>query len=418
MQYTNLEGQTLDNQYELIEFLGKGGMGAVYRAHQKKLKRDVAVKILIVNNMMDETQHRRFVREAETAAALEHPHIVPVYDFGTERGMSYVVMRLLRGHSLAERMEKWDEGLAPHPTLEQIDDLLQPICKALDYAHAQGAIHRDIKPSNVMFDDYDNPFVVDFGLVKLVDASRSVLTHSGLILGTPAYMSPEQWQDDDLTPSIDQYALAVIVYALVTGVLPFDAENPYDLMHLHCYQTPPPAFSLRSDIPVEISNILNKALAKKAVERFPSIRDFARAFRQAVYSSTDSIAVRPQDTQQGETIIPTQEPVAIPRAALRVDQSRDSQMTGRLMMVDTFPFQIGRLNRDMNFDNDRNVSRNHAHITQNEYGEFFIADQGSTLRTLVDDDEIPPYTPVRLYHNTQICLGTTTFLTFLIEDGS
>lgn len=417
MQYTNLEGQTLDNQYELVEFLGKGGMGAVYRAHQKKLKRDVAVKILIVNNLMDETHRRRFVREAETAASLEHPHIVPVYDFGTEQGMSYVVMRLLRGHSLAERMEQWDAGHMPHPTFEQIDELLQPICKALDYAHNQGVIHRDIKPSNVMFDDYDNPFLVDFGLVKLVDTSRSVLTHSGLILGTPAYMSPEQWQDDELTPSIDQYALGVIAYALVTGVLPFDAENPYDLMHMHCYQVAPPAFSLRSNIPVEISNILAKTLAKKAADRFPSIQDFAKAFRHAVYSSTGSIPVETQDTQ-GATITPSHEPIIIPRGALRVDQSRDTQMTGRLVVIDTFPFQIGRLNRDMNFDNDRNVSRNHAHITQNELGEFFIADQGSTLRTLVDDQEIPPYTPMPLHHNAQICLGTTSFLTFLIENGS
>ena len=419
MHLPNLEGQVID-QYELQEFVGRGGMGVVYRARQQKLKRDVAIKILSAARASDPEKVKRFSREAETSAMLEHPHIVPIYDYGTENGMNYVVMRLLTGGSLSERMREIRKNQAPRLGLEEIAELLYYLAIALDYAHFKGVIHRDIKPSNIMFDDFGNVYLVDFGLVKLLDSSQSALTHSGVLLGTPTYMAPEQWLELELTPAIDQYALAVIVYALVTGELPFFSEKPYDLMQLHCHKAPTPAHHIEPSVPDAVSDVLNKALAKNAHDRFESMHDFTNAFRDAIirdYGHSQSIV--------GSTDIPSQmmtylgesneTPHAKPIGVLIVEESRDQAMIGQRVEVTQSPFQIGRLSRDLNFDDDRNVSRNHASITMNDNGEFFIEDQGSTLRTTVSSIEIQPYSPVKLSHEDRICLGTTTFVTFLIE---
>ncbi len=416
MGLLKLVGKIL-GQYELTEFLGKGGMGVVYRAHQAKLGRDVAVKILA--QAADPRHVKRFHREAETAALLEHPHIVPIYDYGTQDGMNYVAMRLLTGGSLAEKMGEWIAGREEYPTYRQIASLLKPISSALDYAHSNGIVHRDIKPSNVMFDAYGHAFLVDFGLVKLMDSSKSALTGSGMILGTPAFMAPEQWQDEQLTPAIDQYALAVIIYAMVTGSLPFDSDSPYDLMRLHCYEQPIPAYRHKRDFPASASNVLNKALAKKATHRFPTVTDFAIAFEDALNAPTNIMVGAAELDSQMKTMRPESMALpTLPKGTLYVERSRDLDTVGLRVTIDRFPFQIGRLNRNLNFDADRNVSRNHAHITQNEHGEFFVEDQDSTLKTAVNDREIPPYTRTKIEHNDTICLGTTTVLKFTINGSS
>jgi serine/threonine-protein kinase len=173
MGVQNLTGQTL-GQYELRELLGAGGMGAVYRAYQPSLQRTVAIKVLKPELTSDPGYIERFTREARTSAALEHPNIIPIIDYGTQQDISYLVMRLLTGGSLSERVAQRAGTEHPLPSLGEIADLLRQVGSALDYAHNQGVIHRDIKPSNIMFDNHGNAYVVDFGIAKLLEATATL----------------------------------------------------------------------------------------------------------------------------------------------------------------------------------------------------------------------------------------------------
>lgn len=282
MSLPNLVGQVL-GQYEIRELLGVGGMGAVYRARQLLLKRSVALKVLSPTLANQAGYIDRFIREAETAASLEHNHIVPIYDFGAERESPYIVMRLLTGATLAERIQYSLEKEDPLPSLTEISRMLQQVSSALDYAHGLGIIHRDIKPSNVMFDDRGSAYLVDFGIAKIMEAS-SGLTGSGMSMGTPAYMAPEQWRNEPLTPAADLYALGIITYQLLTGTAPFRATTPYGYMHLHLHEMPPPPHSLDAEVPEGISPVLERAIAKDAAARFASATAFADAFHAALDS--------------------------------------------------------------------------------------------------------------------------------------
>ncbi|GAB4552092.1 MAG: hypothetical protein OHK0023_19650 [Anaerolineae bacterium] len=278
----NLVGQTL-GQYELRELLGRGGMAEVYLGYQPVLKRFVAVKVLPQQFNMEEGYLERFRREAEIAAGLDHPYIVTIFDFGSQGGINYMVMRLLNGGTLAERIRE-RRSTNQHLALAEIADLLSKIGGALDYAHKRNIIHRDIKPSNIMFDEQGTPFLVDFGIAKPLDAA-SQMTAVGTSMGTVAYMSPEQWRGEKvLTPKVDQYALGMMVYLLVTGKMPFDvpADNPYALMHRHLNEFPLPAHSVREGVPPSITQIIERAIAKRPEDRYPTVGEMAKEFEQAV----------------------------------------------------------------------------------------------------------------------------------------
>ncbi len=280
MSQGNLVGQTL-GQYQLRELLGVGGMGAVYRAYQVNLKREVAVKIITSDLVANKEAMARFIREAEISAKLEHNNIVPIYDFGTENGITYVVMRLLTGGSLARRIEQRIEDARPLISLGETAELLKQLAGALDYAHSHGIIHRDIKPANIMFDNQGKPYVVDFGIAKLTTAGTA-FTQTGAAMGTPSYMPPEQWRGEELTPTADQYALAVMVYQLLTGRVPFDGDSLFSLMHKHLNEQPTPLNVLRPDIPLAVMMVINRALTKEYQGRFPSCTAFALAFESAI----------------------------------------------------------------------------------------------------------------------------------------
>jgi serine/threonine protein kinase len=284
MGIQNLVGQTL-GQYELRALIGMGGMGAVYRGYQANLKREVAVKVLAAQLVQQPGYLERFNREAETAAALEHRHIIPIYDYGMQSGVSYVVMRLLTGGTLADRLMQHTQEAKPLPSLGEISKVLEQLASALDYAHSRGVIHRDIKPSNVMFDNQGSAYLVDFGIAKLMEATHA-LTGTGTTMGTPSYMSPEQWKAEALTPAADQYALGVLVYSLVAGRVPFEAPTPYGLMHKHLNEMPTPPQVVRPDAPQAVTDVINRALAKTADERFPTCTAFAQAFDGAIRGNT------------------------------------------------------------------------------------------------------------------------------------
>jgi Tol biopolymer transport system component/predicted Ser/Thr protein kinase len=283
MTLQDLSGQSF-GQYELRELLGLGGMGAVYRAYQASLRREVAIKILPVSLAADPDYVERFHREAETAAGLEHPHIVPVYDYGVERGTTYIVMRLLTGGTLTERMAQRDNEKRPLPSLGEVALLLSQLAGAFDYAHSRGIVHRDIKPSNIMFDNQGNAFVVDFGIAKLLSAT-SALTGTGVMLGTPLYMAPEQWRAQQPTAATDQYALGVTIYQLLTGHVPFEAPTPFGLMHKHLNEIPTAPHTMRPDLPEAVTITLQRALAKDPADRFPTVTAFAQTFEQGASGS-------------------------------------------------------------------------------------------------------------------------------------
>lgn len=280
MSYDNLINTQL-GQYELIERLGKGGMGAVYRASQVNLNRDVAVKVLSEDLADNPHFVERFRREAKTAAGLEHSHIVPVYDYGNVEDITYVVMRLLEGGSLADRLREALKKNSGLPELYEVTRLLDHISGALDYAHRLGVIHRDIKPSNIMYDGVGNVFIVDFGIAKLTD-SKSQLTAAGMMMGTPTYMAPEQWRTEEVTAATDQYAVGVMMYQILVGQPPFETPAPYGLMHKHIHEEPTPPHELRSDLSQAVSDVLSRAMAKRQKDRFPSMAAFSEVFRQAI----------------------------------------------------------------------------------------------------------------------------------------
>ena len=279
LNISTLTGLTI-GQYVLKEQLGAGGMGVVYRAYQPTLEREVAVKVLPTMLAGQEGYIERFTREARTAASLEHTHIVPIYDYGTQQDVSYVVMRMLTGGTLAQRAEQRIEAKKPLPSPGEVSQMLKEIASALDYAHSRGVIHRDIKAGNIMFDLHGSAYLVDFGIAKLKDSLG--VTSSGLAIGTPTHMSPEQWRGEDVVPATDQYALGVVIYEVLSGRLPFESATAYALMNKHLNEPPTPLHTVRPDLPIEIEAVLQRVMAKDPQDRFPTVTDFANAFEGAI----------------------------------------------------------------------------------------------------------------------------------------
>ncbi|HUN05949.1 MAG TPA: protein kinase [Aggregatilineales bacterium] len=273
-------------QYEIRSILGMGGMGMVYGAYQPSLKREVAIKVLSNPATASADSAERFRREAEMAARLEHPHIVPVYDSGTTGvGVHYVVMRYLPGGSLNDRLEAHRKGEAPLPSLTEVSTLLRQMASALDYAHKRGVIHRDIKPNNIMFDEIGNAYLVDFGIAKaLTDAATAggSMTKTGAFVGTPPYMPPELWRGEDWSAASDQYALGIVLYEMLTGKLPFDAGTIYELINQHLTLAPRPPHYVREELPEALTPVIERSLNKDQSARYPSVGALADAFQTAI----------------------------------------------------------------------------------------------------------------------------------------
>jgi serine/threonine protein kinase len=282
-QPDELIGQKL-GQYEILEEIGRGGMATVYRARQTSINRTVAIKVLPRHFLHDPSFYERFEREVDVIAHLEHPHILPIYDYGKDRDVPYIAMRYLGGGSMAQLIRR---GV---PKLADLEKSFGQTAQALDHAHRQGIIHRDLKPGNIMLDENGNAYLSDFGIARVLGSN---LTGSAII-GTPAYMSPEQANGFPLDARSDIYALGVVLFELITGKEPYQAETPMALLLKHINEPMPPLSRYRSDIPDRVEDVIAKATAKDPNNRYSSAGEMAADFSEALRQTGSFARQTPQ----------------------------------------------------------------------------------------------------------------------------
>lgn len=262
--------------YKIIAPVGEGGMAAVYKAYQPAMERFVAVKVLPRKFAESNEFISRFQREAIMLAQLQHPHILPVFDYGQEDGYSYIVMPFLQNGTLSELF------LIRRRTLLEVSQIMTQVGSALGYAHARGMIHRDIKPSNVLIDEQGNCLLTDFGLARMVEMSSASLTSAGAIMGTPAYMSPEQGKGAAVDGRSDLYSLGIMFYEMLTGQVPYRDDYPMGVIIKHIRDPLPSARELVPNLSDAIENVLIKSLAKDPTDRYQTADDFIKAVQNAI----------------------------------------------------------------------------------------------------------------------------------------
>jgi serine/threonine protein kinase len=272
---TNLQAGHFFGQYKIIHQIGAGGMATVYKAYQASMDRYVALKVLPHNFAHQEEFLGRFEQEIKVIAKLEHPHILPVYDCGESEGIPYLVMRYLDAGTLKDHIRTGNLSLA------EIDRFFSQFADALGYAHEKGVIHRDIKPTNAMVDHRGDIFLTDFGIAKLIEGSAD-FTASGALVGTPAYMSPEQGQGSQVDHRSDIYSLGVVLYEMLTGSVPYEAETPVAVILKKIQEPLPPPSTVNPEIAPSIEKVLLKALAKDAGDRYDSATDFLVAWKKSL----------------------------------------------------------------------------------------------------------------------------------------
>src|SRR5713101_7759220 len=283
----DLVREQLKEEYEILEELGRGGMAIVFKAREKQLDRDVAIKVLPFSLAFDKEFVERFQREARTSAKLEHPNIIPIYRVGKSGRVIFFVMKFLRGKPLSS-------VLAARGTLApaEIRQVLAQVARALAYAHRSGIVHRDIKPDNIMFDEHGLAMVTDFGIAKAATGGK--LTGTGMSIGTPHYMSPEQARAQPLDGRSDLYSLGVVAYQCLTGGIPFDGEDSFAIGYKHIMEelpTPP----LESPEQRQLFEIVRKMMAKTPAQRFQNADELISVLEggRSVSFTTDATLAMP-----------------------------------------------------------------------------------------------------------------------------
>ena len=304
----DLIGKQIGN-YEILDVIGRGGMASVYRARQLSLNRHVALKVLEGPQAFDTKFRRRFEHEARAVAQLSHPNIVPVYDFGEneEFGVLFIVMELVTGGCLSSMKGMILLAGEIVPTIVQI-------ARALDYAHQRGIVHRDVKPGNILISDDGRPMLTDFGLVRM--EAVSLHTETGITVGTPTYMSPEQAMGQELDGRSDEYSLAMVLYELVAGRPAYQGGAAVEVMHQVVYDPLPSPRQFNSTISRELETVLMRALSKEREARFLTAGEFANALAKSVKhertptSKLLTVATRANQRSGNPASLPTQAPVA------------------------------------------------------------------------------------------------------------
>jgi ligand-binding sensor domain-containing protein/tRNA A-37 threonylcarbamoyl transferase component Bud32 len=296
--------------YQLLEQIGQGGMATIYKAYQPSMDRYVAVKILPAHFTQDETFVARFTQEAHTLARLEHPFILPVHDYGEQDGITYLVMRYIEAGTLKDVIAQ----RAPLPMSETLR-IMRQVGGALGHAHSQGVVHRDIKPTNVLIDRRGDAFLTDFGIAKLV-AGAIQYTATGAIIGTPAYMSPEQGLGEPVDHRSDIYALGVVLYEMVTGRVPFEAETPLAVLLKHVNDPLPPPRQVKPDVPEAVERVILKAMAKSPADRFQTAEALVDALEKAAAGLPTESALPPAPLSLVKTVVSEPAVVAAPRKSV------------------------------------------------------------------------------------------------------
>ncbi|HEX9218734.1 MAG TPA: serine/threonine-protein kinase, partial [Gemmatimonadales bacterium] len=261
----------VEGKYKIERLLGKGGMGAVFLAHDLTLEREVAIKVLPPDISMDEHIVKRFQQEAKTSAKLDHTNIIPIYRVESEGGLNYFVMKYIAGTSLEDVLDQ-KQPL----TIDYIQRVLWEAACALGHAHQRGVVHRDVKPANIMFDHDGRVMLTDFGISKALQAATG-FTGTGMIIGTPHYMAPEQAKGGTVNGRADEYSLAVVGYRMITGELPYTGDSVHTILYKHIFEEVPSVSAKRSDTPPFLTAAISRALSKEPDQRFPTMEEFATA---------------------------------------------------------------------------------------------------------------------------------------------
>ena len=409
----NLVGRML-NRYQITSLLGEGGMGAVYRAHDSTLQRDVAIKVMHETFAHQPDFQERFLQEARTAAHLDHPGIVQVYDFGQDRGSLYIVMKFIAGDNL-EKMLRELRAQNRWIPLQEALNVIRQVALALDYAHKQGVLHRDLKPGNIMIEPEPSdglpyrPVITDLGLAKL--AQGGLMTQEGSSMGTPAYMSPEQAMGRPSDPRSDVYSLGILLFELATGRLPFIARNLSEAIKYHVQTPPPNPASIRPEIPDSLGQVIIKSIQKDPSQRYQSATAMAEALK-AVLSAATQVTSAPSGAQtnislltqyqnslielRGASILGAFYDVAPANANLDLNQDRlqiiFADQTSRAIVVQRPSMTIGRdPDTELSLD-DPKASRRHARIDFDGRG-YSITDLNSTNGTYLGTTRLSPGVP-------------------------
>jgi serine/threonine protein kinase len=438
--------------YLLERLVGVGGMAAVYRARDERLGRVVALKLLAG----DESVRSRFVREARAVAAVDHPHIIPVYAAGEADGMQYIAMRFVAGDTLQGVLRA-----AGTLTPRRAASFISPVASALDAAHAAGLVHRDVKPGNILVDARrggpEHPYLTDFGIARAM-LSAGTLTVAGQFLGTPDYAAPEQINGQPVDGRADQYALACVAYEMLTGTVPFPRDSAWSVLYAHLNEPPPLVHRIRAELPRAVHDVLAVALAKSPDYRYPTCGDFADALRQAL--GLDHYDPSRAPSQSGTAVMPAPPPgtaakqptptlVEPPPGATAPDLTRPwtAVITADRAYYDsihvpgdpdedeiTFPddyterripltgdeILIGCRSKSLSFDpeidlsgppRDKGVSRRHAKLESTPDGAWTVTDLDSVNGTQVNGREVPPGDAVRLGPGDHIHVGAWTRIT-------
>src|SRR5258707_1297856 len=258
----------VEGKYRVDRMVGKGGMGAVFLAHDLTLEREVAIKVLPPDISMDEHIVKRFQQEAKTAAKLDHTNIIPIYRVESEGGLNYFVMKYIAGTSLEDVIDQKQEL-----TIDYIQRVLWEAACALGHAHQRGVVHRDVKPANIMFDHDSRVILTDFGISKALQAA-SGFTGTGMIIGTPHYMAPEQAKGSTVDGRADEYSLGVVGYRMITGELPYTGDSVHTILYKHIFEEVPIAAATRSDAAPFRAAAISRALAKEPDQGFAPLEDF------------------------------------------------------------------------------------------------------------------------------------------------
>jgi serine/threonine protein kinase len=337
---SSLIGKTL-GKYQISDRIGKGGMAEVYKAYHPKLDRFVTIKILHSYLAEGEDFLTRFDREAKAVAALRHPHIVQIHDFDLIDENYFMVMEYIDGGTLQDKMVELSKG-GKYMPVKQVLSILREVGEALDYAHKKGILHRDIKPSNILLDSSGTAYLADFGIARMISATQ--FTSTGSLIGTPAYMSPEQGKGMELTDASDIYSLGIVLYELLTGKVPFVSETPLAVIQKHISEPPPSPRLLRPGLPAAVEEVVIKALTKEPKDRYQTAKEMIQALEKAFTpEAIMKLDEADEDLIPSIAAMPTmlmEEPSAINRAQMPTIAMEDKQNPSK---VDSLQEKIGAL---------------------------------------------------------------------------